>query len=636
MSFAQGLAAGLRPLPSVLLHNQRRAEEKALGEDIAGLTNEVHAREAEADPNFMGPPRAPVGEDNPELSRREQVRMTPAQTHQRMAGLYAKHGRPDAAANMLDHGMRATELANERDYRRGRDSKTDARQAAADARIETEFGWQAEDRNRQNVMRLGQSAYRALVSGENDRASQIIASQGDYLAKELGLGPDRKVVGVERVGDRVALSIENSKTGTTGTMTERASADPDDQVISFTLADFGQMVGIEPDRRFSDPKAMEGMGIGQFGPDGKWHSITSEKDRRAGSGAGGGAGGGASGIDSTDAQRVFGRARTGVEDNFRKHLGEQFMGDPEIAPVHAVAADTAYAVTEMGYNNGMQFVPERVGNYAAQLALSPEFQGLRRDNAIKMAEEERQGLPRGQRGDFDVNARAVEIQNQAAQRHHMAVMSAVFGEPEAFGALPDGAGSDEGAPAPGAQPGANASTSPQQRPVSPGGLTPAPTAGTERPQLTGESITDRLRAQNGSAARNAGLRVRESVAGHLEEQRKRRDEFRKEWLGDNPYEAERQAGLIHPAKGWGEIGGSVGGVAGSALDFAGGLAGGQAPAPPSGQAAGFFETVHAGRDPTPDQLDAAIIYARENPTALSEEEKAVLDYYDQSMPGSAN
>lgn len=628
MSFARGLAAGLRPLPGVLLHNQRRADDQALGESITELTDEVSSREAEADPNFMGPPRAPVGEDNPELSRREQVRMTPAQTHQRMAGLYAKHGRPNEAGAMLDRGMRASEREDEREYRRGRDAKTDERYAKADERADTEFGWKEDDRRRQDLIRQGQTAYRALVRGDNDLASQIMAANGDYLAQELGLGPDRKVVGVERVGDRIALSIENSKTGSTGAMTERASADPDDQVISVSLGQFGEMVGIEPDRRFSDPKAVKGMGIGQFGPDGKWHSITSAKDVAAGKG------GGASGMDSPEAARVRDGARTGVIDIFRTTLGENWaLGDPENGELQAAASDAAYSITQFGYENGIRLVPNIVGNHAARIALSPEYAGLKRSAAVKLAEVERDALPRGERKGFDVQERAREIQNGLAQQHHMAVMTAVFGEPEAFGALPEGAGSDEDVPMPGAQPGAAASAprtpAPQQRPVSPGGLNPVPAAGADRPRLTGETVTNRVEAAANSPARRAGLAVRRTV----------------EQAGDRLVEFARAApglrstmditrGFADHIENTAPTPERIGRAARTAGEFVGGATGSETPAPPPRQAAGFFENVQAGRDPDPEQIEAAVIYDRENPGVLSDEERAALRYYVQQLLGS--
>lgn len=610
MGFARGMALGMRQLPSVMLHNRELDREKKLGLAMAdmtrGMEQETEIRDREADPNFMGPPRAPFdGSDVPEgMSRREAARVGTHDVQAGMARVYAEHGRPDAAATMLSRSADSRARRDERAYQRGRDAKADERLDRREAR---------EDRSaaQERLVRQGRMAYRALVDGNTEVASRIFAQNGDYLAEEMGLGDGRRVVGVDRAGDRIALLIENDKTKSTGPMTRRASADPDDEVVTLSLSDFGAMVGVEPDRRFSQPQSIEGMGIGQFGPDGKWHSITSDKDARAAAGGRGGA----AGVDSTEAQRVHNRARIGVRDIFQTTLGENFlMGDPENGELQSVAADAAYSISEFGYANDIQFVPEIVGNHAARIALSPEYAGLKRSAAVKLAEVERDALPRRERKDFDVQERAIAIQNELAQRHQMEVMQAVFGQPEAFGAAPEGL-----EPLPEDSDTAAADPERSQQPAA------TAVAATQSEQLAptnGPSSLERLNRHG--AAHEAGGRVRQSVLSHLANRRGEREAFREEWLDRNPQERERQQSLGNPVE-------NVGAAYGATRAFASGAVGSDQPAPPQEAAAQFFEVIRSGEQPTPEMVEAAVLYEKEHPGVLSAAERQHLRAHVQRL-----
>jgi len=605
MGFARGLAMGMRQLPSVLLHNQEQAKQKKLGLAMAGMTRgmeqETEIRDQEADPNFMGPPRAPLDGSEPAegVSRREAARVGTHDIQAGMARVYAEHGRPDAAATMLSRSAASRERQDERGYQRGRDAKADERLSRRDEREERAAA-------QEQMIRQGRMAYRSLVEGNTETASRIFAANGDYLAQELGLGEDRKVVGVTRAGDRISLMIENANTKSTGPMTERGSADQDDQVVNLSLSEFGSMVGVEPDRRVGKPQTQEGMGIGQFGPDGRWLSITSAKDLKDLKEAGGK--GGAASIDSADAKRVLDRARTGVQDVMRTHLGEQFMGDPESAQVHAMASEAAYGITDYAYQNGLNFAPERVGNFAAQIALTPRYAGLKNTEAVKLAEAERSELPRSERGDVDVEARARAIQNELAIRHQQEVMTSVFGQPESFGAVPEGV-----EPAPEDEQAASGQPQPQS----------AATAGQPQPDqtaqelapVTGPSPLERLNRH--SAAREAGTRVRESVLGHLSNRREERQAQREEWLEQNPYEKQRQESIGNPIE-------NVGAAYGAARNFVSGVVGSDQPAPPQEAAAQFFEVIRSGEQPTPEMVEAAVLYEKENPGVLSAAERQHL------------
>lgn len=599
MGFARGMALGMQQLPSVMLYNRELNREKKLGLAMAdmarGMEQETKIRDREADPNFVGPPRAPLdGSDVPEgMSRREAARVGTHDVQAAMARVYAEHGRPDAAATMLSRSAASRERRDERAYQRGRDAKADERLDRKDARED-----QAAAQER--LLRQGRLAYRALIDGDTDTASRIFAQNGEYLAQELGLGEGRRVVGVDRAGDRLSVLVENDKTKSTGPMTERGSADPDDQVVTLGLADFGAMVGVDPDRRFSDPETIEDIGIGQFGPDGKWHLITSAKDLREAGASGG---------------RVLNRARTGVQDVMRTHLGEQFMGDPESAQVHAMASEAAYSITEYAYRNGLTFAPERVGNFAAQIALAPRYAGMKNSEAVKMAEAERSALPRSKRGDFDVDERARAIQNELAVKHQQEVMIAVFGRPELFGAAPDGLDpvpDGERAEAPAAN--ATAPVSSPQR--------------TQPPEVSGPSPLERLNRH--SAARDAGSRVRESVLSYLENRRQERAALIEEWLEQNPYEKQRweSRGSGNPIKNFGS-------AYGAARGFVGGLIGSNQPSPPQDAAAQFFEVIRTGERPTPEMVEAAARYHKANPGVLTDAEFQHLRAHAQRLLSEA-
>ena len=246
MSFASGLAAGLRPLPNVLLHNQRRADDQALGESLTGLTNEGYAREMESDPGFVGPPREAVGGDDPSKPRREQVKFTPAQVQQRLAGLYAKHGRPDQAATMLGRGAEAAERSEDRALRRdlgerqfGLQEDSLALRQGAEDRQQATF----EQEQEQLAMR---ELYQALLSQEPGIVNSVARKHGHLL----GLGEGRQVVGMDIVqgpdGETmISPLVWNDQTQSAGPMTEMASADGDDQVVAVPLSYIRQRAGIE-------------------------------------------------------------------------------------------------------------------------------------------------------------------------------------------------------------------------------------------------------------------------------------------------------------------------------------------------------------------------------------------------------
>lgn len=137
--------------------------------------------------------------------------------------------------------------------------------------------------------------------------------------------------------------------------------------------------------------------------------------------------GGPGGVGSTEARRVMDAVRNRVDKVFQTHLGAEFIGNPRNASLHSMASQVAADVSTMLYQNGMPFVPDSIGAYAADLVLGGRIPGLSDEEAMEIANEE---LGTGWRGASEEErvARAREIQQEAQQQLYQAVFERSAGE----------------------------------------------------------------------------------------------------------------------------------------------------------------------------------------------------------------
>ena len=137
--------------------------------------------------------------------------------------------------------------------------------------------------------------------------------------------------------------------------------------------------------------------------------------------------GGPGGVGSTEARRVMDAVRNRVDKVFQTHLGAEFIGNPRNASLHSMASQVAADVSTMLYQNGMPFVPDSIGAYAADLVLGGRIPGLSDEDAMEIANEE---LGTGWRGASEEErvARAREIQQEAQQQLYQAVFERSAGE----------------------------------------------------------------------------------------------------------------------------------------------------------------------------------------------------------------
>lgn len=621
MSFAEGLERSTRQLPAIIGHLKKESEEKKLGAALSDYLTESETANAEAAPDFVGPPRAAKpgqeASDTPAgAAPRDMLKRSRGEVSRGLAGIYAKHGRPDKATTLTDRGMAADEADEARTYARGRDAKTDARLERAEDRVVEDRETAAQERARQQLERDGQRVYRALSTGDNDLANEILRTHGDELGQMIGLGPDRKVVGVDVQDGKMALRIENATTGSTGPMTENGSADGTDRVMTIPLSSFGQMVGIS-EGRYGEPEVINGA-LMQRGSDGKMEVLLKPEDLR---GSGIGRGGP---VDSVEFDRVMKATGGAVKDVYRTQLGEQFMGDPEMAQAQGFASASSYVVSELAYREGLEFNPNLIGTEAARLSLTPEFAALRLSEATSIAEKEKDALGRGERGKFDVEKRANEIRDETARRLTESVAQIALENPQQFMG-------EQAAPA---QQGGQAPAAPGAAPAQPGaqaapglaGVKPsAPDAAPPLPQ--GPSLADRTRAQVESPARRAGQAIGQTVGELLA----KAEQALAPVLGERgkPWTLRGAANVLNPASQLE----SVGAVMRDVGEFAGGMAGETPPDPAAAQQ--FFDTVNGGGDPTPEQIQAAVAFDNANPGVMTEEELTVLEYYVQAIAGGA-
>ena len=674
MSFARGLSRGLGGLPGVLARNQELKKEEELGEAI----EEYLLAEDDAAPEFTGPPRPPKGWEGPTNDEdvvgpprdvapvRDQNRRSRGDSARGLARIYAEHGRPDQASSLLDRASLADMDDADRErqrnrekleddrytesvaYARSRDRRNDALEdedrkiAAADRkegrrlagiaekREAEAWGRQVDEWRRGDGLRAGQKAYQAFAAGDTQLASQIVADNAEFLADALELEDHRRIVGARILGEQIFLDIENTKTGTTGPMTENASAEKDDTVSSMPLWRFGQMVGLDTKPKLAAPQIINGALV-QFDADGA-AKVLLKPDELGALGLNGNK------IDSAEYKRVVDMAEGPMTQHYRFHLGSEFMKDPETAERYGFAQGATFAVVDLAYQNGMQFSPAAVGALSARLSLDPKFAALSLKEATKMAEEEiESGLfGRGEDGKKAVEQRARDLQLEAAQRLTRTLASTLEANPQQYMGQAPAAGAPQGETGPSPDAPAAATTpataaAPEAAPAAPAQQT-SPLASVPREQGPGPTLppgpSSLERAP--SPAMEAGRALQELGAQAWDVAKgtglAAADRLRRGAAMDPVF-----APLADPSRypTPSRIAGAAGELYGSArdaiTDFGVGLTTQPAQVPP--QALGFVEAVRAGKQPSPEQVTALAQFAMQNPAALSEEEHNVLQSY---------
>lgn len=618
MSFAQGLAQALRPLPGVIRDNMEQAREDRLAKALSEFHDQVESRRrptrGEQEEGFVGPP---VSDMRP---------MSQADMLQGLSRIYADHGRSAQSSNLAIQGLAAREAARRREedmaYRDRRDeiadsrwedsiAHRDARLAIDDKRWDKNWSRQSEldDFNQSRLTeqdqraaeqhalfmsqaereQLGphlQNAYRALASGNEDLANEIFATHGEAIGRNLGLGPGRRVVGVQRRGDRIVPLIENESTGTTGPWTSGASADPGDRVLSMSLPEFGAMVGIE-----------------QQGPAIEYGTSEANAIRNA----------------------VMG-LHTRVNES-----GQMFLpsGTQQIAADNL--RDAEMLVTQYG-------IPLLT---AVNIAYYRTKGPLSKSEAMQMAEAQAadEGLSRKERRAF-VEQRAEQLMDES--RHFAGQFEQITGGSQR---APQGARGEPGRAQSRSMPGTASNApvsgqapSPALQGDAPPGLAQVdrgPVTGSgEAPVVEGPSVEERIAAMNENRHLAAGHRARSGARTFAGDVAQIVD-------GATFYAPSRaisgaRSGLDFALNAPGDTANWLGGVYGAGRDFTRGVFNATPPPIPEGEAAEFFDAIRRpNAQPTMRQVSAAMNYHRENPGVLTPEELAAIDHFRRRFEGSA-
>ncbi|MCG5537852.1 hypothetical protein [Halorhodospira sp. 9622] len=314
---------------------------------------------------------------------------------------------------------------------------------------------QMAEHQRAQMQRTARDFYGAMQSGDEAMATRIVQQNPEVFRAALHLNEKRHPIGAAQVSDdgEWSLLIGSEHTGTAGLWTQdgQPSAQAEDQVLGFRPEDVARFAGIEapePDlewregvyfdkrtgdpvadhremmsqgSQFSEPMRHEELGWVQRGPDGRLYQL--DAPGASGTGAGG------AGLDltpgSTDYNRIYDTLGQQVNNYVRRQVGEEFIGDPNVAHVESWARDAALNVYRQEAEAGHLMPPHEVGNAAARLAFSGDYPLLHPQRAMEAAAEQidqerkEAGEGRMSRRHVDeeaVQARAQQIQAQEAER----------------------------------------------------------------------------------------------------------------------------------------------------------------------------------------------------------------------------
>jgi hypothetical protein len=144
-----------------------------------------------------------------------------------------------------------------------------------------------------------------------------------------------------------------------------------------------------------------------------------------------------------------------------------------------------------------------------------------------------------------------------------------------------------------------------------------------RPGLYDEHMSTNGGSQQGDSSKGFDShvpRVDEGWYSHIESWQRRKHEK----LQDMRAEKQRQESIGNPIE-------NVGAAYGAARNFVSGVVGSDQPAPPQEAAAQFFEVIRSGEQPTPEMVEAAVLYEKENPGVLSAAERQHLRAHVQRL-----
>ena len=203
-SFAEGLASSLSGLPQVLMYGQDKRRKQ--GE-----------------------------EDRKDAYRKEISGLSDVSTvfnPEEAARVALKHGDLDSALSYRRMAAEATTRSAAGERQQGLDDI-----AAEDRtrRHATEDSAEATKRRERFALRF--NPY--FKAGDTKGMGGMIASHPGLIGELMNFGPGRRADGIEEIqtpdGEtRYAFKIRNARTGTTGPQTADASADPGDNVVSYS------------------------------------------------------------------------------------------------------------------------------------------------------------------------------------------------------------------------------------------------------------------------------------------------------------------------------------------------------------------------------------------------------------------
>ena len=101
--------------------------------------------------------------------------------------------------------------------------------------VADDYDFNKKAKTREGVGRKMLAAFTGDPTQNQHQLTRLIKKNSDLISQELALEPHRKAVGAEYVNiggeDMWSITIENSKTGTTGVMTQDGTASPQDSVV---------------------------------------------------------------------------------------------------------------------------------------------------------------------------------------------------------------------------------------------------------------------------------------------------------------------------------------------------------------------------------------------------------------------
>ena len=196
-SFVEGLARGLSGLPQALMYRQGKSSKDAYKKDIAGLSSAEGPFDSEA-----------------------------------AARVALKHGDLDSALNY----RRMAADASERSAAGVRQKEQDDIKAAERTRRHATEDEASGISQRERFAKRFNPHFKA---GDAEGMGGMISTHPGLIGELMNFGPGRRAVGVEKIqtpdGEtRYAFQLRNARTGTTGPQTAGASADPGDNVVSYS------------------------------------------------------------------------------------------------------------------------------------------------------------------------------------------------------------------------------------------------------------------------------------------------------------------------------------------------------------------------------------------------------------------